>query len=173
MHVSIGLARASSAKNDISNYCALLFIGGQGSTVCTRVLWKVVRDRPDPALTSIPDTTLAHPAHSFSSAVGATVALKFGRWFTLVVRHQRPAGPKSPRGGHCGPQFRLLVHASRDLKYNNVRVFAFDNVLLRRVTRSTGQDVVCHYLDTRIGDGADGGLGNRRCYSRGKDGAVD
>jgi hypothetical protein len=30
----------------------------------TRILWKVVRDRPDPALTSIPDTTLAHQAHS-------------------------------------------------------------------------------------------------------------
>jgi hypothetical protein len=32
---------------------------------CTQhVLWKVVRDRPDPALTSIPDNTLAHQAHS-------------------------------------------------------------------------------------------------------------
>jgi|FLMP01.2.fsa_nt_emb hypothetical protein len=32
---------------------------------CTQhILWKVVRDRPDPALTSIPETTLAHQAHS-------------------------------------------------------------------------------------------------------------
>jgi hypothetical protein len=34
------------------------------STQHVYVLWKVVRDRPDPALTSIPDGTLAHQAHS-------------------------------------------------------------------------------------------------------------